>query len=247
MTLVFSIIALVSGPFLYALGRRHPDLRQVLDGFVFITVAGIVCVFIIPQSIDAGGLYAIGFLLLGLVFPVVIERAFARSMHEAHIFILLLACLGLVVHAILDGVALLPIDSGGLRFPERSDGLFGALFDNQLALGVILHRLPVGMAIWWTVRSSFGVPAAIGTFVAVIAATIAAYIFGQPIVAISEAPSLAYFQAFVAGSLVHVVAFGVTHEHDLHGAPAKQANNWGYRVGILLGMFVIFTAPHIHT
>ncbi len=248
MTLLLSILALIAGPFIYALGRKQPDIRQILDGFVFITVAGIVCVFIIPQAISAGGFLAIGFLLLGLAFPVVIERTFERSMHEAHVFILFLAALGLVVHAIVDGIALLPTASADGSGLVHGGELFAALFDNHLAVGVILHRLPVGMAIWWSVRSSFGVGAAVGTFVTVIVATAFAYLLGQPIVELAEAPSIAWLQAFVSGSLVHVVAFGISHDHDEHEhvEPATSAKDWGYRVGILLGMFFIFTAPHIH-
>jgi len=248
MTLLLSILALIVGPFIYGLGRRQPDIRRILDGFVFITVAGIVCVFIIPQAIAAGGLLAIGFLLLGLAFPVLIERTFEKSMHEAHIFILFLAALGLVVHAIVDGIALLPTASADSGDPVHGDGPFAALFDNHLAVGVILHRLPVGMAIWWSVRSSFGVTAAVATFATIIAATAVAYLFGQPIVKLAEAPSIAWLQAFVSGSLVHVVAFGISHDHGGHEHVEQTASgdDWGYRVGILIGMFFIFTAPHIH-
>ena len=60
---------------------------------------------------------------------------------------------------------------------------------------------------------------------------------------------LAYFQAFVAGSLVHIVAFGVSHRHDGHVEPPSAGpgprGDWGYRLGILVGLFVLFTAPHI--
>jgi hypothetical protein len=247
MALLLSILALVAGPFVYALGRRQPDLRQILDGFVFITIAGIVCVFIVPKAIDAGGPFAIAFALLGLAFPVAIERFFDSAMHEAHVFILVLAALGLVVHATLDGIALLPLNEADVDYLTQSSGLFGSLFDNQLALGVILHRLPVGMAIWWSVRTSFGRPVAIGTFAAIILATTVAYLQGQEVMALAAAPSVAYFQAFVSGSLVHVVAFGVSHDHHEHAQTAKTAEKaWAYRVGILLGMFVVFTAPHLH-
>jgi len=253
MTLFLSIFALIAGPFVYSIGRHHPDLREALNGFVFITIAGIVCVFIVPKAIDAGGLPAIFFLLLGLVFPIAIERLFEKSMHEAHIFILVLAALGLIVHAIIDGIALLPLPSREIAYLQSEGGLFGSLFDNQLALGVILHRLPVGMAIWWSLRAGFGTAAAIGTFVVVIAATVAAYFFGQPLSELAAAPQVAYFQAFVAGSLVHIVAFGVSHDHaepadaGAVNDVAREANGWAYRVGVLLGMFVVFTAPHIHT
>lgn len=246
MTLLLSIVALLAGPLVYALGRRNPDVRLILEGFVFITIAGIVCVFIAPHAIGTGGLTAVVFLLLGLLFPIAIERLFRRSIHGAHAFILVLAALGLVVHAIIDGVALLPVNPGDLPGVHRDDGLFGSLFANQLALGVILHRLPVGMAIWWSLRTTLGVRAAAGAFALIIVATVVAYFLGEPIVDLAAASSLAWFQAFVSGSLVHVVAFGVSHDHEDDGDPSPAAHTWAYRVGILIGMFVVFTVPHIH-
>jgi hypothetical protein len=237
MTLVLSVIALLLGPCIYALGRRQPTTKLVLDGFVFIAVAGIVCVDIIPIALSNGGLLAFVFLALGLAFPVFAEKAFARSADKAHVFVVLLAAIGLTIHAVIDGVALLPQLS-----VAASD--HPSLFGNQLALGVILHRLPVGMAIWWSVRPAFGSVATLLTFALIIAATAAAYWFGAPIVEIAEARSLAYFQAFVAGSLVHVVAFGVSHDHSAEPLPAGK--EWGYRVGILIGMFLVFAVPHIH-
>jgi hypothetical protein len=237
MTLVFSVIALILGPCIYALGRRHPTTRHVLDGFVFITVAGLVCVDIIPNSYLSGGTLAIVFLALGLVFPIAAEKSFSQSAHKAHIFVVVLAAFGLVIHATVDGIALLP------QFAELSASK-ESLLGNQLAIGVILHRLPVGMAIWWSVRASFGTRAAVGTFALIIAATSAAYLFGAPIIEIAETSSLAYFQAFVAGSLVHIVAFGISHDH--HSEPVPAGKEWGYRVGILIGMFLVFAVPNIH-
>ena len=248
MTLALSILALIAGPVVYALGRRHPDFRQGLDGFVFISIAGIICVFIIPEAIRVGGPAAIAFVIAGLAFPTALERMFHRSLNEAHVFILILAALGLIMHAIIDGIALLPLVDRKLELAARDDALFGSLFDNHLALGVILHRLPVGMAIWWSLRTSFGVAAAIGTFAVTILATVVAYFLGQPIAALAETESVAWFQAFVAGSLVHIVAFGVSHDHGPDHAERRtpSPNGWAYRVGVLLGMFLVFTAPHLH-
>ncbi len=237
MTLLLSVIALLLGPGIFALGREQPTARQILDGFIFITVAGIVCVDIIPSSIVNGGLSAVVFLAIGLAFPIIAEKAFSHSSHKAHVFVVLLAVVGLVTHATLDGIALLPEFADLTRTRE-------AFFSNQLAIGVIFHRLPVGMAIWWSVRAGFGTSAAVATFILIIAATSAAYFFGAPIVEIAETRSLAYFQAFVAGSLVHVVAFGVAHDHSSRPVPAGK--EWGYRVGVLIGMFLIFAAPQLH-
>ncbi len=245
MAYFLSILALVSGPFLYAWGRRRPTAKQILDGFVLITVAGIVCVYIIPDALRYGGMSALAFLVAGLAFPVLVERTFHRSVPKAHVFIVVLAAAGLLLHAIIDGVALLPGVGDGLPSEGTHHSHSLSIGGSELALGVILHRLPVGMAIWWAVRPSFGTVAAVTTFGLLIIATGLGWFFGAPIVELAEARSIAYFQAFVAGSLVHVVAFGVSHNHDGDEVLTSE-NSWGFRAGILLGMFLLFTAPQIH-
>lgn len=242
MNFLLSTLALFAGPFVYAAGRRQPIARDVLDGFVLITVAGIVCVYIVPDAILRGGAMASVSLAIGLLFPVVIERAFRRSMREAHVLIVMLAALALALHAVVDGIALLPASDPATAVAS----VLGIDAGNELALGVILHRLPVGMAIWWSVRPHFGVPAAAATFALVVVATGAAYFIGGDVVAWAETRELAVFQAFVAGSLVHVVAFGVSHEHDGDSHARGNQGGWGYRVGILLAMFLIFTVPRLH-
>ena len=242
MSFLLSTLALLLGPFVYAAGRRQPVAREVLDGFVLITVAGIVCVYIVPEAILRGGTIAIVSLLLGLLFPVAIERAFRHSIREAHVLIVLLAALALVVHAVIDGIALLPADTA----VAAAAGVLGFNGGNELALGVILHRLPVGMAIWWSVRPTFGSATALATFALIILATGASYFIGGDVVAWAETREAAVFQAFVAGSLVHVVAFGVSHEHDGDGHSTTTGGSWGFRVGILLAMFLVFTLPRLH-
>jgi zinc transporter ZupT len=249
MSLFLSIAALLAGPFVYALGQRNLAARQFLEGFVFITIAGIVCVHIVPSALAAGGGLALLFLLLGLGFPVALERIFDRAVHQAHSFILFIAALGLIIHALIDGIALTPPAAESVE----GQGLMAALWSNQLALGVILHRLPVGMAIWWSLRPQFGHKTAIMVFAVIIIATAISYSYAGPIVAMTESRSLAYFQSFVAGSLVHIVAFGVSHTHDhpveAHPPPREsmpRMDDWGYRLGILVGMFLVFTLPQLH-
>lgn len=245
---ILSIVALLLGPVIYGWARRRPTGRQMLDGFILVTVAGIVCVYIIPDAVVTGGRVALLFLLVGLLFPVAIEKTFREFHRQAHVFIVILAASGLVVHALIDGLALLP--GVGTAITSSNDGtysrLWNSIFGNQLAIGVILHRLPVGMTIWWSVRPSFGTGAAVATFVLVIAATAAAFFFGAPAVQLVELEGLAYFQAFVAGSLAHVVAFGVNHEHSDIEDTGRRFVAWGFRAGVLLGMFMLFALPHLH-
>ncbi len=229
MNLALSILALLLGPVIYALSRRNRVARHVLDGFIFITIAGIICVNIIPEALVVGGTLAVISLLLGLAFPVVVEHGFRSALHEAHIVVLLLAALGLVIHAIIDGIALLPAQG------------------SDLAHAVILHRLPVGMAIWWSLRPSLGTPVAVAAIVMISVATALSYVLGAPVIELAEARSLALVQAFVSGSLIHVVAFGINHEHDTPIEPVAKSQDWSYRVGILLGLFLVFTAPQINS
>lgn len=228
MNLILSILALLLGPAIYALSRRNRIARQVLDGFIFITIAGIICVNIIPEALAVGGMLAVVFLVLGIAFPVVAEHGFRSALHEAHVVVLILAALGLVIHATIDGIALLPAQG------------------SDLAHAVILHRLPVGMAIWWSLRPSLGTPVAVAAIVTVSIATALSYLLGAPVVELAEAKSLALVQAFVSGSLIHIVAFGITHEHDTPIEPVAKSQDWSYRVGILLGLFLVFTAPQLN-
>jgi hypothetical protein len=228
MNLALSILALLLGPVIYAMSRKNRVARQILDGFIFITIAGIVCVNIIPEALGIGGTSAVIFLLLGLAFPVVVEHGFRSALHEAHVVVLVLAALGLVIHAVIDGIALLPAQG------------------SDLAHAVILHRLPVGMAIWWSLRPSLGAPVAVSAIVVISMATAASYVLGGPMIELAEAKSLAVIQAFVAGSLIHIVAFGINHEHDAHVEPVAKSQDWSYRVGILLGLFLVFTAPELN-
>jgi hypothetical protein len=228
MLLTLSIVALLAGPAIYTLGKRNQVARQVLDGFIFITIAGIVTVNIIPEALANGGNLAILFLALGIAFPVVLERGLHDSFHAAHGLVLALAALGLIIHSVLDGITLLPVS------------------DRKLAYAVILHRLPVGMAIWWSLRPNLGMSAAVAAFAMIIGATAASFVFGAHVVELAEAKSIAWLQAFISGSLIHIVAFGVSHDHDKHVEPVTQFQGWGYRLGIFLGLFLIFTAPQLH-
>ena len=228
MNLALSIVALLLGPLIYGLSQRNRVARQVLDGFIFITIAGIICVNIIPEALAVGGTLAVIFLVIGIAFPVIMEHGFRGALHEAHVVVLILAALGLIIHATIDGIALLPAQG------------------SDLAHAVILHRLPVGMAIWWSLRPSLGTPVAVAAIVTISIATALSYLLGAPVVELAEAKSLALIQAFVSGSLIHIVAFGITHEHDAHIEPVARSQDWSYRVGILLGLFLVFTAPQLN-
>ena len=195
MTLALSIAALLLGPLLYAVARRWPLARKTLDILVILAIATIVLVHIIPEAWEQAGYLALAVLAIGAVFPIALERLFRRAHDTAHFAVVVLAGAGLILHAMVDGLALLPATGG------------------SLAAAIVLHRIPVGMAIWWIVRPSLGVTVATMIFAAIIAATCAGYFYGETVIDLAESTSVSLLQAFVAGSLAHVAMFGITHRH----------------------------------
>ena len=188
MNFLLSTFALLLGPFIYALGRRNRAVRHGLDAFIIVAVAWIISVHIIPEAVRTGGLLAIAFLAAGIAFPPVMQRVLHVATGTAHFAMTALAAVALALHAVIDGVALIP-GSG-----------------DHLPAAVILHRLPVGMAIWWTFRPAIGKRSAIAAFVIIIAATALTYYSAGAVVELAESRNLALFQAFVSGSLIDLVA-----------------------------------------
>ena len=116
---------------------------------------------------------------------------------------LTLATLALGVHAMMDGVAL--IDHSGHA------GHHGHHEDGSLALGVILHRLPLGLTLWWMVNSKLGLKAAFTTLGGLIGATCLGYFAGDEIIHSFSNDNLSIFQALMGGAILHI-AFDSGHQ-----------------------------------
>lgn len=204
MYFLLSTIALLAGPFVYALGRRNKVTERALDVLIIAAIAWIIGVHIVPDAFQIAGWPALAFLALGMAFPYALRRIFHLASSAMHTALLLIAALALVLHAVIDGIALLPASG------------------ERLGLAVILHRLPVGMAIWWTFRPAIGTKAAIAAFVLIIIATGLAVYFGGPVIVLAESKILALFQVFVAGSLADMVIVGL---RDLLSKPRDTRMN----------------------
>ena len=199
--LLATLLAIAAGPALYAAGRRSPRALAFLDGFVLVSIAGLVVLEVVPGTFTQGGPWSFAFLLAGLFGPTLLERGFRHAEREAHIGALALAVCGLVFHALADGIVLAPAQGAQSQ-------------DWALALAVVVHSLPVGMAVWWLLAPSFGAGPPLAALVAMGAGTIAGYAFSDSLNALLGQQGWAWFQSLVAGSILHVI-FGRPH---LHGA-----------------------------
>ena len=116
-------------------------------------------------------------------------------------------CSGGVVTAATSGGAL--VLSGG-TIPANGS----CTVTVTLALAVAIHSVPVSLLVWWLMAPVFGRIMPALTLIAMCAATVSGYWVGPELSSHLQPQGWAYFQALVAGSILHV-AFGRPHsQHE---------------------------------
>jgi len=165
---------------------------------MYVAVPAIVLWQVLPHSWGNHGLLAILVLLLGTGTPSLIERTFRSLAPHADNLALVAGWSGLLIHAFLEGAALVSKDTG-------------------FAYAVILHRIPVGLMIWWILRPRHGFRGAAIGIGTIHVATVAGYAIGARVFA--DGAGVDLYQAFVGGMLLHAVYHQGRrdHSHD-HGA-----------------------------
>ncbi len=232
--LIAAVLALLAGPALFELGRLGRRTRHFLEGFVLVTVGGLFLFGILPAVIPAGGAATLAFTAAGFALPLIAETMFHRLAHRAHRVLLALGVVGLALHCVLDGIILL-----------QGEVAAGALHDHsgeghpESALAIILHDVPKGIGLWFLVAPTFGRRAALGVLLALVTATVAGYLGGGRLLAVMDSAAAAWFQAFVAGTVLHVLLHGI-HAHD-HAGPDSTGPvaRWPERLGVLGGLLLL--------
>lgn len=187
--LVLAEVSLVLGPLLVV--RAGPRASAFLDGFVLASITALVTLHLLPEAIAALGATALVVGALGFALPSLVHRM-SHRLRTFQTTVWLFLGAGLFIHAGLDGAALGAVASSGSESYSA------------VALAVILHRLPVGLFAWWTLRPLGGVWIAAGVLAAVAVATAVGFFTASAAFAVLDAPVVSVVIAFVAGSLMHV-------------------------------------------
>ncbi len=213
LLLIISILALVLGPLLHNVATRASASYHVLDGFVVMAIVGLIATHVVPESIAVAGPYAALFTLVGFLGPGFVEKMAKRMAARTHRITVVFVCIGLVVHALFDGVALgIPAHS-----VYGSDSLLSTNNDTLfLGLAIILHRLPLGITLWTLSTTNAKYRLGIILLAALSIATVIGYFVSQSLFSSVEESWIGYLQAIVGGSLLHVVVHRpvVTTHHD---------------------------------
>jgi hypothetical protein len=235
MTLfLLSILGLGLGPLLDRFARQKATVVPLLEGFVAATILGLVFGHILPEAVEVSGWLCLPVAVIGLAAPQVLEHRMHGSEGGIHGVVAVLALAALFLHTLIDGAALAATRHHNAEAASTA-----------LGIGVILHRLPVGLTVWWLVRRAVGTVAALAALLAICAGTAIGFAAGEVVVEQLDTLSVALFQTFVASGLVHVV---------LHRSLSGEASNdlqWSGRpgqftwsgVGALIGAGVLLVVP----
>ena len=187
-----SLAAPVIGAFLYRWLHGRSSAVRLFDALMYVAVPAIVLGQVLPHSWEDHGFLAILVLLLGMGTPNLIERISRSVAPYTDNLALLAGWSGLLIHAFLEGVALVSKDT-------------------RVSYAVILHRIPVGLMIWWILRPRHGFRVAAIGIGTILVATVAGYAIGARVFADGDGFEL--YQAFVGGSLLHAVFHQGRHDH----------------------------------
>ncbi len=185
--LVLSNLMLLVGPLLYSYLR--PQSQKIQDRII-IAISLVTIAILGPECLAAGGWLAAAVLLSGFMLPSVLERLWARFAGTVHKVPFLIGLAGLLLHGLLDGAAL---------------GSGGSVHLHSLPLAVVFHRFPDGLFIWSLLYPRFGFRLPSILLVLVMVVTWAGFEFTDMIIDLHDHRSVAAFQAFVVGSLLHLV------------------------------------------
>ncbi len=233
ITLILSVLILLVAPLLARLIVRAPRLKVGFDSFVVITVLGLITLTLLPEALAHGGVLALLVAVAGFIMPWAAEKLFHKTEEMTHRILLVIASFALVIHAASDG-AILAFASDDI------DGYF-------LAAGILLHRFGVAISVWWLLRSvlssaggyvvlaSLGVMTLIGYFLAAFAGDW------------YNIPLAGYWQAFAAGSLLHVVMHPLGNEyHGQEGEDKVSDTLLPQRLGTAFGILFIIALIAAH-
>ncbi len=188
-----------SGPLVARSAKARPQMLAFIDGFVLITIGGLVLLDVIPHALAHRDLWAGLFMVAGFSLPTLAERLFRFGVQQTHTAVLLVALIGVAIHSALDGSAL-------AQSATNASSLIG--------YGVVLHQLPVSLMVWWVLSDR---PRAVTWAVLLLMAvtTVIGYFAEPTIFAVLPDRAGVWFEAVVGGSLLHVIAHPAhSHDHD---------------------------------
>ena len=198
LLLLLSVGALVAGPVFYYQLRQGGLIARTVDHTLALVLAALVVLVLMPETLAQTGWASLPLILFGYLAPILVERGVHNAARFAHVATLAVAALGLGLHSVLDGA--------GLAAAETQGG-------SVLPAVIIMHRLTVGMVLWFILEPAFGRRVTFGVLGFVALGTVLGYLIvlqsGQFVASVITY----YLQAVILGTVIH----GLIHRNHLSG------------------------------
>ncbi len=219
---------LAPAPLLHWAARRTVVVPSLLDGFAVTAVCGLVLLELLPQAVEHVGWGALALTILGFSLPMLLERHGGGLGRHSHTWITVMGLMGLVLHSLVDGMALV--------FHDPSEAAHG---HSVGATAVLLHRVPVGLAVWTLIAPRYGAKAAITVLGIDALSTISGAALAHTVQPLLESTTYMVFQAAMAGALLHILL----HTHG-PARPYTRAARWSEVAGGVAGIAVLAALHH---
>jgi hypothetical protein len=189
--LSIAIAAFYAGVFVHPALHSKTKTLAALDSLIVLAVLGLLGFSLLPHTFEESGV--LGGLGIGLGFSVTLALdRLSRANHRArHPWALGLVIGVLLIHATFDGAA--------LALPEHHQ--VGA--SHGVVIGVLLHRLPLGMVVHHLLGPQLKLPILVATLIST--CTALGFAFADQLFDKSQEHGQHLLEAFIVGMLVQVV------------------------------------------
>lgn len=176
----------------------------------FFALAGLVLLHLLPEAIQLAGPAAIVLCILSWLMPTALEWMFKKHEHAVHNAPFFVTIVGLILHHVLDGLALATA-SHVVDFSATTTGLHM----HALPIAVVLHTIPAAIFIWWMLKDRYSKRLAQAALLACIIATSVGFFLATYLLGLTTmTPYMqGLFQAIVAGSMLHLTTHRALHSH----------------------------------
>lgn len=186
--LILSLLALFAGPLLYHWMQGGGLVARTLDRVIVAVLVLLVVLLLVPEAVAGLGFYALLLMVAGYLAPGLLESSLKGAAHTLHLISLVVALVGLTLHAMLDGAGL-----AGSELQQSA----------SLAAAIILHRLGVGLVIWLMVQPVFGRNAALLVLLMVSLTTVLGFGLSESLLPLAGRDGVLIVQTLIIGTIIH--------------------------------------------
>lgn len=242
--LAISSVTVLLGAGLAIVFREKQTEFRLIFGFTAGAVFGFVLMLMVHLVWEENDLMkvnylmilvmSVGFLLIWMLENLThrIRKRFGNQteVHKKNVWGVNLTLIGLSIHAIVDGFNL------STAAKDPTDGIV-------LALGVLLHRLPVATVITTALRHNYGVGRTLLHLIPLIMAPFVGAFMGESLQQGVFMELTGYLTAFAVGTLLHVVMDGLRGGCVPSEEKISSSTKIAFVIGLILTLCAMFFIP----